>query len=139
MLQDVCKKVSKKLKSSADLSKQDLFLCMEILRHDSVCKTSEDSSLWMNIINQGGLNHIMDMCFFYAMEEEVRRFIHNRSHKQSALDVKQLSNAILSSEDVLFFWSTATVQFDENEKRLLLKKIFKSCGSQRICLYKGMD
>ena len=61
---------------------------------------------------------------FYAMEEEVRCSIRNPSRKQSALDVKQLSNAILSSEDVLFFWSIATVQSDENEK-LLLKKITK--------------
>ena len=55
--------------------------------------------------------HIKDDVYpvFYAMEEEVRCFIHNPSHKQSALDVQQLSNGILSSEDVLFFWSIATV------------------------------
>lgn len=123
----VCKQVSKKLKSSADVSKQNLFLCMEMLQRDSECETNEDSSLWMDTIDRGGLWHIKDDVYpvFYAMEEEVRRFIHNPSHKQSALDVKQLSNAILSSEDVLFFWSIATVQFDENEERLLLKKITK--------------
>eukprot|EP00731_Ephydatia_muelleri_P014924 Em0008g644a len=127
-----------KLRTSADFrskwedpSKQDLFLCMEMLRHDSAvdseCETSEDSSLWMDIIDRGGLWHIKDDVFpvFYAMEEEVRRFIRNPSRKQSALDVKQLSNAILSCEDVLFFWSIATVQLDENEERLLLKKITK--------------
>ena len=127
----VCKQVSKKLKSSTDPSKQELFLCMEMLRRDSAvdseCETSEDSSLWMDIIDRGGLWHIKDDVFpvFYAMEEEVRRFIRNPSRKQSALDVKQLSNAILSCEDVLFFWSIATVQLDENEERLLLKKITK--------------
>ena len=104
---------------------------MEMLRRDSAvdseCETSEDSSLWMDIIDLGGLWHIKDDVFpvFYAMEEEVRR---NPSRKQSALDVKQLSNAILSCEDVLFFWSIATVRLDENEK-LLLKKVTK-CGSQ---------
>ena len=127
----VCKQDSKKLKSSTDPSKQDLFLCMEMLRCDSAvdseCETSEDSSLWMDIIDRGGLWHIKDDVFpvFYAMEEEVRRFIRNPSRKQSALDVKQLSNAILSCEDVLFFWSIATIQLDENEEKLLLKKITK--------------
>ena len=71
--------------------------------------------------------HIKDDVFpvFYAMEEEVRRFIRNPSRKQSALDVKQLSNAILSCEDMLFFWSIATIQLDENKEKLLLKKITK--------------
>ena len=69
----VCKQVSKKLKSSTDPSKQDLFLCMEMLRRDSAvdseCETSEDSSLWMDIIDRGGLWHIKDDAFpvFYAM------------------------------------------------------------------------
>ena len=104
---------------------------MEMLRRDSAvdseCETSEDSSLWMDIIDRGGLWHIKDDVFpvFYAMEEEVRRFIRNPLRKQSALNVKQLSNAILSCEDVLFFWSIATIQLDENEEKLLLKKITK--------------
>ena len=51
----------------------------------------------------------------------MRRFIRNPSRKQSALDVKQLSNAILSCEDMLFFWSIDTIQLDENEEKLLLK------------------
>eukprot|EP00731_Ephydatia_muelleri_P004333 Em0002g509a len=98
----VCKQVSKKLKSSTDPSKQDLFLCMEMLRRDSAvdseCETSEDSSLWMDIIDRGGLWHIKDDVFpvFYAMEEET-----------------------CSS------FGVATVQLDENEERLLLKKITK--------------
>ena len=64
---------------------------MEMLRRDSAvdseCETSEDSSIWMVIIVRGGLWHIKDDVFpvFYAMEEEVRRFIRNPSHISSLL------------------------------------------------------
>ena len=69
----VCKQVSKKLKSSTDPSKQDLFLCMEMLRCDSAvdseCETSEDSSLWMDIIDRGDQDcgTLRMMCFQYFM------------------------------------------------------------------------
>ena len=50
MLQDMsANKSLQNLNSSADLFKQDLLFCMEMLRHDSAgdseCETSEDSSL----------------------------------------------------------------------------------------------
>ena len=58
---------------------------------------------------------------FYAMEEEMRRHLNTLSPQKPTLHVKMLTK----NEDVLFHWSMASVEFDNEEDALILNKIIK--------------
>ena len=75
---------------------------------------------WIQSINHGSLWHIGDSVYpvFYALEEETRRHVKNRS-AQDYLDAKGLMDAITSSDDILFCWSIASAEYGQEEKTIL--------------------
>ena len=65
---------------------------LEMLRDENSSEHPHDSSAWIDMIDRGGLWHGKDIVYpvFYAMEEEMRRQVHQLSPQHPTLDVKNL-------------------------------------------------
>ena len=100
---------------------------MEMLRDDNSTAHSNYSSVWIDIIDRGGLWHVKVIVYpvFYAMEEEMRRHVRTLSPHEPTLHAKMLHDLLTKNEDVLFYWSMASVEFDSEQDTLILKEIIK--------------
>ena len=65
---------------------------MDQLKDDGQSETQCDSSIWIDVIDRGGLWCANDTVFpvFYAMEEDVQRNIKHKSTSQVSLNVAAL-------------------------------------------------
>ena len=99
----MCKHLVEKLKKSSHPLRDKLIWCLHKLEVDGESEPDNDSTAWIESIDRGGLWHISGSVYpvFYAMEEETRRRVKNRS-TQHTLDVKGLTDAIISNDDILF-------------------------------------
>ena len=125
----VCKHLVDKLKKSSHPSKDKLIWCLHKLEIESYGEgepCNDDSTAWVESIDRGGLWHVSGSVYpvFYAMEEETRRHVRNMN-TQHTLDVKGLTDAITSNEDILFYWSIASADFGQEEESILLQDITK--------------
>ena len=122
----VCKQVKSKLKRSShpQLLKEELIACMDTLREYGN-ETTDDSSRWTTIIDRGGLWHISDDLYrvFYAMEEEVRRYLRMNLHRQATLNATAVCDIVISNEDVQFYWCIVMAHYQRKHETLLLKDI----------------
>lgn len=122
----VCKQVKSKLKMSSHphILKEELISCMEMLREYGE-ETTDDSSRWTAIIDRGGLWHINDnLCrVFYAMEEEVRRYLKTNLHRQATHNGPALCDIVTSNQDVQFYWCIVMAECQQKAENLLLKEI----------------
>ena len=103
----VCKHLVETFKRSSCTSSRDkLIWCLEV---DGKSEPDNDSTAWIESIDRGGLWHISGGVYpvFYTMEEETRLHGQNKS-TQYTLDVKGLTDAITSNDDILFCWSIAS-------------------------------
>eukprot|EP00731_Ephydatia_muelleri_P035022 Em0092g6a len=98
-----------------------------MLRDENSSEHPHDSSVWKDMIDRGGLWHVKDIVYpvFYAMEEEMRRQVHQLSPQHPTLDVKNLQDLLTKNEDVLFYWAMASMEFHNEDDTLILKKIVK--------------
>ena len=80
---------------------------LEMLRDENSSQHPHDSSAWIDMIDRGGLWHVKDIVHpvFYAMEEEMRRQVHQLSPQHPTLDVKNFQDLLSENEDVLFYWA----------------------------------
>ena len=133
----VCNHLVEKLKKSSYPLRDKLIWCLHKLEVDGESEPNNDSTAWIESIDHGGLWHISGSVYpvLYAMEEETRRRVKNRS-TQHTLDVKGLMDAITSNDDILFYWSIASAEFGQEEETILLQDITKICmdNCQRPCL-----
>ena len=82
----VCKQVAKKFRTS---KQQELVFSMELLQKDSDDEdVSEQSSIWIESIDRGGLWQIKNNVYsvFYAMEEEVRSLLKSKSSRSETIN-----------------------------------------------------
>lgn len=83
-----------------------------------------ESEEWVRAIDRGGLILVSDELYmmFQSMELELRK------HLKLGNDVNIKDNAmkeLMDNEDVLFYWSLVSVDFDEAESNELLKLIIQ--------------
>jgi len=102
------------------------------LTADSSTVTDDDSDhgqAWINAIDRGGLVKVTTEAYrcFYAIESCIRRHLSvNKATEMDNTFRSKLSNAILSDDDVLFYWCLAGQpegdEFAELCLRLLVEK-----------------
>ena len=90
---------------------------LEMLCDENSSEHPHDSSAWIDMIDRGGLWHVKDIVYpvFYAMEEEMRRQVHQLSPQHPTLDVKNLQDLLTKNEDVLFYWAMASMEFHNED------------------------
>ena len=77
----VCKHLVETFKKSSHPSRDKLIWCLCKLEVDGENEPDNDSTAWIKSIDRGGLWHISGSVYpvFYAMEEETRLYVQNRS------------------------------------------------------------
>ena len=125
----VCRKVRTKLEVSSIPEKEEMVLCIMSFAGDEEDET-EETELWLNTIDRGGLWHVNDTvyAFFAIVEEITRRFFttHKFSQLQSQDNMKQkMLEHLLHHGDVLFQWCFLTTSVSDSVASLLLERIIQ--------------
>ncbi len=91
---------------------------------DDEDETEDDSKDWLNLVDRGGLNHVTDTMYLLiaSMELEVRQHL-RISDPQTTGITETVMKGITENEDVLFYWSMVSVNWAEEESRVLLGMI----------------
>ncbi len=110
LFQDYCAR-----KSTHPL-KGDLLLCIFDLL-DEGDDDDHESKQWIEAVDRGGNTYYM----FVSMESELRRHISGFKPP----DQKCIKRAILSDEDVLFFWSIISSDWEEESATALLEMVVR--------------
>ena len=123
--------LTKKLLKSAHLLKDELVLCLQemiegnlILQLVNNCLNfllenggvdDLDSEDWVNMIDRGGLIHISDSLYmvFYSLELQFRH------HFTTTKETGTILQKILQDDDLLFYWSLVSVNWDVEADELL--------------------
>ena len=103
--------------------KEQLLLCMYDLLDDGD-EESVPSAEWIDLRNRGGLTHVNELTFqvFLAMELEFRKHLSAQKTPNFKTDV---STKLKQNEDVQFYWSTVSGDWDETVSEELLEEIVK--------------
>lgn len=123
----VCRKVQAEIKSSSLPHKEDMILFISDLSGDE-WDEAKGTEEWTNAIDRGGLWHISDDTYsiFYLMEDEIRKHLIAKSAKTlNERTKKNILDAVLSNEDILFRWSLLSSIIDDNIAFVILQKITK--------------
>lgn len=86
--------------------------------------TLKMTQAWTNAIDRGGLKHINNMTYmlFVSMELELRKHL----SVSESLGVKEkATESISKDEDVLFYWSLVSVNWEEEDAKTLLCMIIE--------------
>ena len=86
-----------------------------------------ESEAWSNAIDRGGLKHIGDMTYmmFVSMELELRQQLHDHCATEHSGMKEKAMEKIGSNDDVLFYWSMISVNWEVEEADVLLKMIIE--------------
>ena len=116
----VLKALLRKINHSSYPLKEELALCIEELKEEGSA-FSHASEEWLKAIDRGGLVHVSDMTYmlFTAMEQALRPCLVTME-KSAALDIKEVSKIIETDENVLFYWSILSVNWEEGAAEALL-------------------
>ena len=98
----------------------EITLCLLDLVDDAD-DMEDQSKEWFRAIDRGGLTHVNDMTYqvFLAMELRVRQNL--RCGK--SLNLADIRKELCEDEDVLFYWSMVSADWDEEESEALLAMI----------------
>ncbi len=108
--------------------KEELVLALVDLSDLSLSDDGSQQSLdeWVNLVDRGGLCHILNETFmvFNAVEVEVRRHLTLSKVRQMTPGFKdKLTSNISLNKDVLFYWSMLSIELDQEEEKTLLTMI----------------
>ena len=84
----------------------------------------ESSQEWVKAVDRGGLQHVSDEIFmlFVSMELQLRRQLSEQ--QLSEADIKRAAiAAIISDEEVLFYWSMVAYNWEDDVSDILLEMI----------------
>ena len=114
---------------------------MALVRSGSHEECGNDEE-WMKMIDRGGLWYIKESTYslFVALEEETRQCLKALSNQRSKCK-QEVIKMILSNEDVLFYWTIASADFeidDEEVHDVLLKMIVELYVTMRGFSYASM-
>ena len=113
--------LTKKLRTSSHPLKDQLTLCLIDLTDDAD-DISSDSQDWINLTDRGGLKHVNDptYMFFHSVEMMVQRCFQVPLPENFKEEIK---SRILKDEDVLFYWSLVSADWEDGESEALLMMI----------------
>ena len=111
----------KKLKKSANPCKDQLLLCL----YDLVDDGDEGHTYteeWLDLVDRGGLTRVNEMTFqaFLAMELELRNHLNSQHTPNFKTEV---CKKLLANEDVAFYWSILSSDWEEVESLALLELV----------------
>ena len=117
--------IRKRLEKGSHPLKEELVLCLVELCEDD--GTDVDASAdWTKAISRGGIKLVNNKTypFFHAVEMNVRRhFSKTSAPTLSAGSKAALVESIATDEDVLFYWSIISAEWEEKEEQILLRMI----------------
>lgn len=112
----------KRLQKSTHKLREDLKLCIFDLLDDG--DEVEDSSKdWLKSIDRGGLTRVNNATYdvFFAIEHEIRLRLRDKSVPPDLSE--SIKEDIFHSEDVQFFWSMLSAEWEEESGDVLLEMI----------------
>ena len=117
----VPRSLKKKLTKSAHPHKKDLLLCLPNLLSQEE-DLDDDSSDWIGAIDRGGLTKVSNDTYqlFVAMEIELQKQLASTEVPVLSQDTKQ---AMLQNDNVQFFWSVVSGEWEEEVGSVLLEMI----------------
>lgn len=79
---------------------------------------------WINLVDRGGLTRVNDNTFevFRVMEYELRKHLSTNTIQSLTLG-DDMKKSIVESEDVQFFWSMVSGDWDEESVLVLLEMV----------------
>ena len=122
----VVKNLRQRLERGSHPLKEDLVLCLEDMCVDDGEESS--SAEWTKNINRGGLKMVNGTTFrfFQALENRLRESLRVTSAQSISEGIKStLMEAIASDEDVLFFWTILSAEWEEEEEQALLSLVIE--------------
>ena len=120
----VTRSLTTKIERSGNPLRKELILCLAEFTEESDGEhASED---WLNAIDRGGLKHVSDIVYmlFVAMELTLRKHL-NRTNASALPELTGFTPTIASNDDVLFYWSMLSVNWEENVAEELLHMIIE--------------
>ena len=114
--------LQKKLKRSSDPLKKEMLLCLLELQE---CENGEydESSDWVKMRDRGGLTHISNTMFMLLSSMEAVVKEHTSKQLQDFNAKSILTEKILSSDAVDFYWESLSVNWGEKSSTTLLSLI----------------
>lgn len=112
----------KRLMKSTHKLKEDLKLCIFDLLDDGD-EIDDSSQDWIHCIDRGGLTRVNNATFdvFVAIEHELRSRLYHESVPPEFSD--RMKKEITENEDVQFFWSMLSTEWEEESGDVLLEMI----------------
>ena len=119
----VIRALRKKIEGSAHPLLEELVLCLVDMEEKE--GTGHESEDWTNLIDRGALKHISDSTYmlFLCIELELRKHLRDGCASEKSGVREKAVESILENEDMLFYWSLVSVDWEEEESKVLLKKI----------------
>lgn len=113
----VCRHLRKKIENSTHNLKEELIIClMTLVKGVQYPEGTGTNEQWTDSLDRGGLWHVRENTyyFFCTLEEETQ--IQLQQLAQSAFAArKRMIEAIVSSEDVQFYWLIVSADFEVND------------------------
>ena len=117
--------IRKRLERGSHPLKEELVLCLVELCEDD--GTDVDASAdWTKAISRGGIKLVNNKTyhFFHAVEMNVRRhFSKTSAPTLSAGSKAELVESVTTDEDVLFYWSIISAEWEKKEEQILLRML----------------
>ena len=123
----VVRNLCQHLERGSHLLKEELIVCLEDMCVDGDEEESS-SAEWTKRINRGGLKIVNGSTyrFFRALETRLREFLRVTSAQSISEGIKfTLMETIACDEDVLFFWSILSAEWEEKEEQALLSMVIE--------------
>ena len=116
----VLRSLTKKLSRSKN--KQELINCVQEMA-EGADESTDSSTEWVRAVDRGGLIHVNDSTYnvFAEIELVVRKHLKRKRARDQ--DLHGLVDLIVSDEKVLFSWSIASVNWEEEDAEVLLTMI----------------
>jgi len=117
----VCRKVQKQLQSSSVANKEEIILFIMDLTGDEMDE-NRGTDDWTNLLDRRGLWHVSDDTFI--VEDVARKHFRSTSAKNLHEGAKKnLVEAIMSNEDLLFEWALLSSRVDDDVGATVLRMI----------------
>ena len=116
------RKAHLKLKESTHAFKDELCLCLAEMNDIDPEEMNDDTNEWMKAVDRGGLKYVTNMTYsvFASAEIELRKYLHRHSSEPNCMNVLRAKETIMDSDEVLFYWSMISANWDEKVASVLL-------------------
>lgn len=94
------------------------------MSEDDTQESTDESRQWTRSVDRGALIHVSDIVYtvFATMELVLRQYLSSK-RAQEIEGLREVVEQIITDEDVLFAWSIVSVNWEEEEAKVLLRMI----------------